>query len=295
MEGGEPVRRISDMYMRFKGISNDDVGVRLLSPPIRQVTAVRAKKQNLPGRDGYITTPDGWQEVTVRIDVAVPDRDDLPAAKRWLTGSGELVFGDDPARVMDAAVLSPLPLQAIARRLEGQKCTVVFTCQPFLRQLNEAPIVLTSGSVFNGQGDVRAFPLICVEGDGEQDLIVNGRRMTLALTDGVPLYIDCDAGTAYVLKDDAPYDATRTYEVGDTCTHDGDLYRCVQEIATPEAWTYSHWIRELYDKDFAGDRVSVLDDWFELNPASEDVADHNNVNFTSGIDKVTITPRWRYY
>ena len=289
------MRRIGDMFLCFKGIYNDEVGVRLLSQPIRQLTAVRAKKQNLPGRDGFISVPEGWQEITVRVDVAVPDSADLPEAKRWLTGAGELVFGDDPTRVYDAVILSPVPLQAITKRLDGQKCTVVFTCQPFMRQADETPIELTSGSVFPGKGDASSMPLITVEGSGEQDLIVNGRRMRLTLTQGTPLCIDCDAGTAYTLKSDDAYDPTATYAVGNTCTYDGTLYRCVVAIETPEAWTYGHWIREPYDKEFAGDCVSVIDDWFELNPASRDVADYNNVNFTSGITKVTIQPRWRYF
>ena len=37
------------------------------------------------------------------------------------------------------------------------------------------------------------------------------------------------------------YSATGTYAVGDYCTKDGKLYRCVSAISTAEAWTAAHW------------------------------------------------------
>ena len=37
------------------------------------------------------------------------------------------------------------------------------------------------------------------------------------------------------------YSASATYAVGDYCTKDGKLYRCVTAISTAEAWTAAHW------------------------------------------------------
>lgn len=39
----------------------------------------------------------------------------------------------------------------------------------------------------------------------------------------------------------APYDATATYAVGDYCTYEGQLQRCIVPIETPEAWTAARW------------------------------------------------------
>lgn len=244
------MKRIEDMFMSFKGIRNDDVGARLIGMPIRQATAVRGEKQTLPGRDGFLLIPSGYQEITIKQDIAVPVSDDLADVKRWLFGSGDLVFGDYPEFAYEATIITPLALSSVAKRLTGQKFTVTFTCQPFLHRVKEKTIELTSGSVFNGQGDVNSMPLIKVEGNGSQTLIVNGRSMLLTLTTGTPLYIDCDAGTAYTMNE-------------------GTLV-------------------------FAGSLVTVVDDWFELFPKSKNTADWNNVNFTSGITKVTLTPRWRW-
>lgn len=244
------MKRITDMFMSFKGVRNDDVGAQLIGMPTRQETALRGTKQILPGRDGFLLVPNGYQEITIKQDIAVPDSDAMADVKKWLTGSGDLVFGDFPEYAYEALIMTPLAMSSMSKRLTGQKFTVTFTCQPFLHLVKEKAIELTTGKVFNGQGDVNSKPLVKVEGNGSQTLIVNGRSMYLTLTTGTPLYIDCDAGTAYTISD-------------------------------------SSYV-------FAGSLVMVVDDWFELYPKSRKVADWNNVNFTSGITKVTLTPRWRW-
>ena len=37
------------------------------------------------------------------------------------------------------------------------------------------------------------------------------------------------------------YDSTATYEVGEYCTYDGDLYKCNTAIDVAEDWTAAHW------------------------------------------------------
>lgn len=236
--------------MMFKGIRNDEVGALLVGWPIRQQTAVRGEKQTLPGRDGFLIVPKGWQEITVKQDICVRNYANLERVRKWLSGAGELVFGDYPDLAYDAAIITPLPHTNVYKRLPGQKFTVTFTCQPFLHMVDEQAISITASGNFPSDGDVDALPLVKVEGAGTQTLTINGRRMTLILTSGVPLYIDCDAGTAY--------------------TEAGGV------------------------KTFAGDRVSVLDDWYTLNAAPSEGYAVNSVALTAGITRVTIQPRWRW-
>ena len=232
--------------MRFKGVRNDSVGAKIVGMPIRQATALRGEKEILPGRDGFLLIPTGYQEITIKQTLAV-ENNNLAQVKSWLSGSGDLIFGDDPTHAYEAMVMTPTALSSVTKRLTGQKFTVTFTCQPFMHLVNESQIVMTSGSVFVGQGDVKSMPLVKVEGSGTHTLTVNGRSMTLALTSGAPLYIDCDAGLAYTMSSN-----TRT---------------------------------------FAGDKVNILNDWFELNPSGS----NNSVSFPSGITSVTLTPRWRFF
>lgn len=37
------------------------------------------------------------------------------------------------------------------------------------------------------------------------------------------------------------YDSTKTYFVGQFCTHDGYVYECKTAITTAESWNASHW------------------------------------------------------
>lgn len=54
------------------------------------------------------------------------------------------------------------------------------------------------------------------------------------------------------------YSATSTYAVGDYCTKDGKLYRCVSAISTAEAWTTAHWT-EVQAMEEVGDLKSAID------------------------------------
>lgn len=46
--------------------------------------------------------------------------------------------------------------------------------------------------------------------------------------------------------------------------------------------------------EFAGQRVTLTDAWPELRPKTKVASEYNNIAFTSGIRKLTITPRWRW-
>lgn len=39
----------------------------------------------------------------------------------------------------------------------------------------------------------------------------------------------------------AEYSTSKTYSVGDVCTHDGKLYECIVDIPKAEGWTSAHW------------------------------------------------------
>ena len=46
------------------------------------------------------------------------------------------------------------------------------------------------------------------------------------------------------------YDPTATYAIGDFCTYEGVLYKCVTAITTAEAWTAAHWTSTLIVDEF---------------------------------------------
>lgn len=239
------MKRLEPFHFWYRGIDSSDMGVLCTGMPTRQQPPPNGERIKLPGRNGFEWREDGgYDAITIKLPVAIPNNADLGDACAWLSGAGELVFSDEPELAYDAMILTAYNLESQFKRLEGRKATITWTAQPFKHLLQEQPIALTSGAVFAGQGHEEALPLLMVCGDGRQTLTINQRDLLLELTDGVPLYIDCDAGTAYTV-DDGRY-------------------------------------------LFAGERVSVLDDWCALLPGE------NNVNFTSGVSELVITPRWRF-
>lgn len=80
------------------------------------------------------------------------------------------------------------------------------------------------------------------------------------------------------------YSNTSTYNVGDLCTYQGDLYVCSTQISTAEEWTATHWsatnlsnqisevqndISELQEGGYVADQQQIqekIDDWLESHP-----------------------------
>lgn len=50
--------------------------------------------------------------------------------------------------------------------------------------------------------------------------------------------IDAAMGAARAAE---PYSAAKTYAVGDYCTRNGALFKCIVAITAPEVWTAGHW------------------------------------------------------
>ena len=50
-----------------------------------------------------------------------------------------------------------------------------------------------------------------------------------------------DGSKANIIMIADPYDGNQTYDLGDLCTYDGKLYRCLEDIAIPEMWDATKW------------------------------------------------------
>lgn len=75
------------------------------------------------------------------------------------------------------------------------------------------------------------------------------------------------------------YSATSTYVVGDYCTKDGKLYRCVTAISTAEAWTAAHWT-EVQTMD----EVETIDNLLQIEKYKTTSYDgYNSSNNTNAI------------
>lgn len=68
-----------------------------------------------------------------------------------------------------------------------------------------------------------------------------------------------------------PYDATKTYAVGDYVIYNGKLYRCNTTISTAEAWTAMHWTETQVGDDVGELKSAFLNkepiNWFDKTTA----------------------------
>lgn len=65
------------------------------------------------------------------------------------------------------------------------------------------------------------------------------------------------------------YSSSKTYSVGDFCTHNNKLYKCSTAISTAEAWTAGHWTQATVGEDI-GEDISELKS--DLQQAIDDFA-----------------------
>ena len=75
------------------------------------------------------------------------------------------------------------------------------------------------------------------------------------------------------------YSASATYEVGDYCIYNSQLYRCVTAITTAEAWTPAHWTAVVLGNDTSGLRTDV-------NSLADRVS---NIEETDGLHKYGVS------
>lgn len=224
--------KLETPWFSFNGVRNTEVGALMVKMPTRQVPAINGSKITISGRDGYLFVSDGtYGAITVKQDIFIPQNKDVRKVLKWLTRSGQLVFSDEPEYYYEAVNITTASMSYSVQRIEGQKVSITFTCQPFKKQLREQPVVGQAYNhntqEFDGHGDIAARPIVALTGSTTEAILnVNGNEMKVTLN-GVPLYIDCEAKLAY------------TYNPA------GDIV-------------------------YAGNQIMIEDgDWFTLNPEGE--------------------------
>lgn len=106
-----------------------------------------------------------------------------------------------------------------------------------------------------------------------------------AMTDG-SLFVIEQGGAAksanwgmvknYISPGVAPqYSSSATYNVGDYAIYNGQLYRCITAITTPESWTAAHWTAAVLGDDVSENGMKFLGYVTSANYASV-LADANN-------------------
>ena len=264
-------------WFSFNGLRNDDetLGVKMLSMPTRPHPARKGKLVDIPGAHGKLFQDEGvYDRILVSLRCIAPDNDNIDAVNAWLSGSGELIFGDEPNRAYHARITKEFSRSNRNPRLRGQEFTVTFDCEPFRYRAKDTEkdedtvyIVETNeGTVISQKKNNETIPLIGIDNPGtvasapmiiidntnnhaaNLNLSIGRYSMTVNITGNTKMRIDCDAKIAFTGEDTA---------------------------ASPLVLATQH----------------IFGDWIVIEP------DFNTVLYTGdGIRGVNITiePRWRW-
>ena len=175
-------------------ISSEDYGLCLMERPIiptpeRDVVQIPVRRRNgsLTRKYGYLNI-----DIPVRLNLMTETlKADVRALKPWLLNGTKLQLSDDSAYyVINNVVMGDIENEIAEYGLFD----VTFNCKPFAYE-DISPVTLTaSGTIYN-PGTEKALPYLKVTGSGAITLDINGRDLSMSLTDYVE--IDSELGHAY--------------------------------------------------------------------------------------------------
>ena len=164
-------------YFIFRGIDSRDIGV-----VVEDMFDVHRPKRNVqtiqvPGRDGRLMQDDGTYDtytISGKINCFGAPLSDVYV---WLSGSGDLILGDEPTRSIRASATAQVKNTRF--RCDGcyDSLQVSFDCQPFRYHVEQTEgandIILTSSpATVSNPGTHKSAPRLTIEGTGDAVLTI---------------------------------------------------------------------------------------------------------------------------
>jgi phage-related protein len=177
------------------------MGIIVNDYPPRKTPKARVSEIVVPGRSGTLTVLEGtdvFENLVLPFQCAALPTTDIEAVSAWLTGSGDLVIGDNPTRSIKARIDAEVVFEKLVRGQQYRGFTIPFVCQPGRYVYPEpADITLsTNPQTLVSTATLDSMPLITLTGTGTCTLTVGAYTLSQASCAGAtPLLIDCEAMT----------------------------------------------------------------------------------------------------
>lgn len=188
-------------WFSFKGIRNDapELDVRMIAPPTRPHPARKGELIDVPGVNGKLFQDEGvYDRILVTLPCATTDNSNIDEISSWLSGEGDLIFGDEPNRAYHARITKEFSRSNRMPRLRGQSFNLAFDCEPF--RYNAHPEtdadVYSNGEAITNPGTWPSAPLLLVNGTGDGTVMIGRNTLIFNDLEGY-IYVDCDAHIAY--------------------------------------------------------------------------------------------------
>ncbi len=187
-------------YILWNNKDSRDIKGLIISelPPITKPN-MRVRETIIDGVDGSVIEEMGYESYDKTVAISLKIGADVDSITEFFTGSGEVVFSNEPDKYYIARIIKSIDY---ARLLRYRVATVTFRVQPFkynrvevAREATNARQDLTVQNI----GNHTAKPLILLIGTGTVEFTVNGKRMFRYTfpSDENAVYIDSEKQDAY--------------------------------------------------------------------------------------------------
>lgn len=118
------------MIFSFKGISSQDMGVKIITMSGAQRAPCEPEITSIPGRcNPLIFEKQERQTTEITAELLVESPDKVRNIFSWLSGRGKLIFSDEPDKYYNVISDDVISLQRIDERI--QSFEIKFVCEPF--------------------------------------------------------------------------------------------------------------------------------------------------------------------
>ena len=186
------------MYdIMYNGDTCSKYGIIPVRRPSVPAPEIRVTETEIPGMDGVLIENDNtYAPITIPVEFnfLVPEdkwMDAYRKAKRWLTGSGWLMLGDDQEYMYKVYYCRITDTERTSRRLGN--FTAEFVCHPYAFVVDGQQEYDASDVKYNPY--MVSHPIYIISGSGACTLTVNGKTMTATVNQQIT--IDTDRMIAY--------------------------------------------------------------------------------------------------
>lgn len=188
-------------YILWNNKDSRDINGILISelPPITK-PGMRVRETVIDGVDGSIIEEFGYESYDKSVTVGLKIGADVDKVIEFFTGSGEVVFSNEPDKYYIARIIKNIDF---SRLLRYRVAKVTFRVQPFKFRRAEVTREVTSENrslVIRNDGNYVARPIITITGSGTIKLFLNNRQVcqyTFPEDDNV-VVLDSEKQDAYV-------------------------------------------------------------------------------------------------
>lgn len=183
--------------VEFKGIGCNQFDIFVVRRPDIPAPEENIEEIEVPGRDGILTRKNGtYKKIIIEIPfnfMVRPEKwgEAFRRAKQWLTGSGELMFSDDPAWFYKVCFCRITSSERTSKRIGT--FTAEFTCDPYVYSKDGASEKEVEEVECNPY--YICHPVYIVTGEGICTLTVN--KKTFQVNVGQEVIIDSDLMMTY--------------------------------------------------------------------------------------------------